>query len=375
MMRPRRPASISRLATLALALATTLAASARSPLHTGLPVSAAGHWREASLDDYRHHLAVLSGIVQACARARDLATCDPLLVGPDDRIIAGADRRLIRYGWLRVLLSQAESPDEPPARTAAPAHPGAATSTDNPPPPPSTSQLLQQALARLAFDLAQVNSLAAEPPSPNYAYQRGVLQQVLAGNDFRGLRQTSVRDTMLEKFNGWLNRLLEGAARYRARSAWVGRLIVWGFVLAVCVGLVWGLLQLERRWRIRLVPAEDLIPAGSASARDWQHWLDDARRAAASGQWRQAIHALYWAAIARLESRRLWPADRARTPREYLALIAPDDPRRAGLVQLTRSFERTWYGGRAASESDYRQAQSVADHLIAGGSSAQGGAA
>ena len=70
---------------------------------------------------------------------------------------------------------------------------------------------------------------------------------------------------------------------------------------------------------------------------------------AAKGQWREAIHFLYWASIARLESRRLWPADRARTPREYLALLAGTDPRKTNLTALTRSFERTWYGGRAAA--------------------------
>jgi hypothetical protein len=84
--------------------------------------------------------------------------------------------------------------------------------------------------------------------------------------------------------------------------------------------------------------------------------------------WREAIHLVYWAAIARLESRRLWPADRARTPREYLALIAPEDPRRAGLAALTGSFERTWYGGRSAAESDFRRAEAIAASLIEGGS-------
>ena len=110
--------------------------------------------------------------------------------------------------------------------------------------------------------------------------------------------------------------------------------------------------------------------AGAASARDWQLWLEDARRAAAAGLWREAIHFVYWASISRLESRRLWPADRARTPREYLALVAPEDPRKAGLAQLTGSFERTWYGGRAAGESDYQHAEELAKALISGGSNA-----
>jgi hypothetical protein len=138
-------------------------------------------------------------------------------------------------------------------------------------------------------------------------------------------------------------------------------------MLVVCVGLVWGLMQLERRWRIRLVPESDGPAAGAASARDWQLWLKDARNSAAAGEWREAVHFVYWAAISRLESKRLWPADRARTPREYLALVAAEDPRRAGLATLTGSFERTWYGGRSAAESDYLRAEELASGLIAGG--------
>jgi hypothetical protein len=148
-----------------------------------------------------------------------------------------------------------------------------------------------------------------------------------------------------------------------------------GFIVIVCVGLAWVLLQLERRWRIRLIPDNDLPAAGAASARDWQLYLADARRAAAAGQWREAIHFAYWAAISRLESKRLWPADRARTPREYLALVAASDPRRAGLATLTGSFERVWYGGRAAGESDYKQAEELVDKLIAGSVAANSGAA
>ena len=337
------------------------------PLTSATPPS--GRWRDASLDDYRRHLGELTSLVQACAKARDLKNCDPLLVGPDDRIPFGNDaiagRRLVRYGWLRVLFSKAEEPDE----AAAPSNPstknasGPAASQSL---PPTTSRLLQQAEQRLAADLAQATATASAAPA--HSLERETMGQVLAGRDFRDLQQPTVRDSMLEKVGGWLNHLLESVTRLRARSAWIGRLVVWGFILGVSVALVWALLQLERRWRVRLVP-EGRLPASNApSTRNWQLWLEDARRAAASGMWREAIHLVYWAAIARLESRRLWPADRARTPREYLALIAPEDPRRAGLAALTGSFERTWYGGRSAEESDFRRAEAISASLIEGSS-------
>jgi hypothetical protein len=145
-------------------------------------------------------------------------------------------------------------------------------------------------------------------------------------------------------------------------------LLVWGFILAVCVVLAWSLMRLERKWRVRLTPDVDAPAPGAASARDWQLWLEDAQRAASLGLWREAIHFVYWAAISRLESRRLWPADRARTPREYLALVDAEDPRKPGLSQLTNTFERVWYGGRDAGESDYKSAENLATALISGGS-------
>ena len=359
--------------------------------------------REVSLAEYRQHLVELNAVVEACAKARDTKSCDPALAGQDDRVPLGntpnADRRLVRYGWVRALLATARIKDEPPteaqgktvnksknkpedssedkAKSTPAAGDGKAAAEESAPPSNlSTSELLQAAQVRLTQEIAQADSAAAGPPAaaPDHTREREMMKQVLAGRDFRGMEPNRLRDSLLEKLGEWLNRFFASIAKLHASSVWVGRVIVWGFILAVCVGLVWGLLQLERRWRLRLVPESDGPAAGTASARDWQLWLADARRAAAAGEWREAIHFVYWAAISRLESRRLWPADRARTPREYLALVTADDPRRAGLATLTGSFERTWYGGRTAGESDYRKAEKLADGLISGGGAADTGA-
>jgi hypothetical protein len=357
--------------------------------------------REVSLAEYRQHLVELNEIVEACVKARDTKSCDPELVDQDDRVPLSntPERRLVRYSWLRALLTVAQIKDKSPEETQGKAQSKSQNkpydspvdkATSKPdersketleveaarPPKPTTNELLQAAQARLTQEIAQADEVAAGPPAaaPDYAQERATMKQVLAGRDFRGLEAPTRRDSFLEKLSEWLNRFFEGITKLHADSAWVGRVIVWGFILATCVGLVWGLLQLERNWRIRLVPESDGPAAGAASARDWQLWLADARRAAAAGKWREAIHFVYWAAISRLESRRLWPADRARTPREYLALVTADDPRRAGLATLTGSFERTWYGGRAAGESDYAQAEKLADGLINGSGVTEGGA-
>jgi hypothetical protein len=64
---------------------------------------------ESARDEYRKHLSNLNALVESCAKARDTKSCDPALVGPDDHVpvanSGGTERRLIRYGWLRVLLS------------------------------------------------------------------------------------------------------------------------------------------------------------------------------------------------------------------------------------------------------------------------------
>lgn len=391
----------SQLAGVALAAALAVVLGAL-PAHADDPApQPTKNSREVSLAEYRQHLVELNDVVEACSTARDTKSCDPALAGQDDRVPLGntvnADRRLVRYGWLRALLLNARIKDESSKEAqgkavnksenkpedssegkaqSKPAAGGEKASGEDPALPPklTTSELLQAAQVRLTQEIARADSAAAGPPAaaPDYAQERATMKQVLSGRDFRGLESHRLRDSLLEKLGEWLNRFFESIEKLHASSALAGRVIVWGFILAVCVGLAWGLLQLERRWRIRLVPESDGPAAGAASARDWQLWLADARRAAAAGEWREAIHFVYWAAISRLESKRLWPADRARTPREYLALVTADDPRRAGLATLTGSFERTWYGGRAAVESDYLQAEKLADGLISG-SGAEGG--
>lgn len=334
----------------------------------------AGHWRDASMEDYRKHLEELSLLTAACAKARDLKTCDPVLVGEDDRVPwsaapdtlspGPAEQRMIRYGWLRVLFSRAEETDEAadaPGGIMGGGPAGGSASVK----PRTTSQLLEDAQSRLALDLAQASKTAEA--MPRHAREQAAMQQVLAEREFRSLNKPAASDTLLERLGNWLNRVFARFGKLQTHSRWLGWVLTYGFLLAVGAGLVVVLIRLERRWRVRLVPESPAPVPEAASARDWQLWLADARRAGAAGRWREAIHFFYWAAISRLEGKRLWPADRARTPREYLALVAGEDPRRAPLAALTGDFERIWYGGRAAQEDDYRRAGEIAETLIGSG--------
>jgi hypothetical protein len=345
------------------------ALEARVAAPTPVAPPSTGRWQDVSLEDYRKHLVALAGLTQVCAKARDVKACDPMQVGLDDRVPLGAkgELRLVRYGWLRVLFSRAEESDE--AQQAPNRGKPTGTSEETARPKPrTTSELLEDAKARLEFDLAQAGAAGATGAehAAEHIGERATMQQVLAGSEFRGLKKPDERDSLMERFNRWLNHLFEGVDKLRTRSAWIGRALIWGFLLAVGVGLAWVLVRMERRWRIRLLPDFNGPAPGSASARDWQLWMADARNAATQGLWREGLHFLYWAVISRLESKRLWPADRARTPREYLALVAHDDARKSGLGSLTQTFERTWYGARPTDETEYRNAEQLAGSLISG---------
>jgi hypothetical protein len=247
--------TLAAIAFLALAAGLALpqpriaAQAAVSPAPT--PQSSS-HPRDASLDDYRAHLIVLNGFVQSCAKARDMKTCDPALVGPDDEVpvspAPNAERRLVRYGWLRVLLSQAQDKDAPPPKIKPALLNHQESWEDVRPAPPTTTQLLIDAQKRLAAALAQAG--VAPPPLSDHAQERAVMKQVLAGSEYSGLEEIDPKDSALEKVGNWLNNVLLSMMKASARAPWLGRLLVWGFIAAVCVALVWGLLQLERRWRI-----------------------------------------------------------------------------------------------------------------------------
>jgi hypothetical protein len=220
--------------------------------------------------------------------------------------------------------------------------------------------LLNEAHQRLQMDERQAEtSLAANQA---YTDERKSLDAILAQHDYQGVTKVSVRDRILEWFYNLLDRILMRLAGMGARAPWAARLLEALLLGGICIALIWFFIRIERSARVRLVP--DVEPApGSPSAREWQLWIKDAQTAAANGLWREAIHSVYWASISRMESGRLWPADRARTPREYLGLLRGNDPRKPALTVLTRSFERTWYGGRDAAAADFNSAMALAAEL------------
>ena len=347
----RHAAARLAVAVALLALSAALPCAARSQ---NLP-SGAG-WRDVSLAQYQQHLADLDSLVAACQNQRShpstaqssFLACDPAQIGPDDRVQfpsgAPSPAREVRYDWLRSVLARAATRSGAPP----PGIFGTLPRTHNK--RASVDALLTAARQRLQSDAQQAG--APVEANPGYSSERKSLNAILSQRAYQGVTQESAMGRFREWVLNLLDQFFSGLERFGSHAPWIVWLLRILLLVAIGTALVWFLLRIKRRSRIRLIP--DVEPApGAPSAREWQLWLRDAQAMAAKGQWREAIHFLYWASIARLESKRLWPADRARTPREYLALLAGTDPRKSNLTALTRSFERTWYGGRAAQASDF----------------------
>jgi hypothetical protein len=323
-------------------------------------------WRDVNLAEYRQHLNALDSVVANCQAQLKLKkpapannnACDPDRVGPNDRVqwpdAAASQAREVRYDWLRTVLIQAgnKSSSAQPVVAGSPAR--------GKTPAVNANDLLNDARQRLQMDERQAESPLVANPA--YADQRKSLDAILAQREYKGVTKVSVRDRIVEWFYNLLDKILMSLAGMGARAPWAARLLQVLLLGGICIALIWFFIRMERSARVRLVP--DIEPGpGSPSAREWQLWIKDAQTAAANGLWREAIHSVYWASIAQLESRRLWPADRARTPREYLGQLGGNDPRKPTLTALTRSFERTWYGGRQAAAVDFNAALALAAEL------------
>jgi len=101
------------------------------------------------------------------------------------------------------------------------------------------------------------------------------------------------------------------------------------------------------------------VPAGQ----DWRYWAREARAAAERGDYRAAIHAAYWTAVAQLEENQLFPEDRSRTPRESLRLVQRWSAAYEPLAHLTRRFEVTWYGYHMATSADWAEVRKQLETL------------
>lgn len=255
---------------------------------------------------YRDRLIAMQQLVATCREAISVDHCDGAAVGGDVRVSLNAGARTVRFGWLRELLEEAGRYDpaknQPaPAKPNLPAPlPGSAPSPTGPakaspaheplagsklPPAPPHDELedadaaasiptrLDQAKDRLKDDLNRLaDAAAAKPDSAGpTAADRKALTAILAGNEFHAATVgRTLKDRVLEKIAGWINRAINKLVSVGAKSKWIGVTAEIGFVLALCVGLVWFLIRLEKRGHFGPALFSARAASGAPSERDWQ---------------------------------------------------------------------------------------------------------
>jgi hypothetical protein len=197
---------------------------------------------------------------------------------------------------------------------------------------------------------------------------RATLEQILKRREFGAVRPPSRWDLLRERINAWLLRMFSRLFENIGRHPLGAKLLFWLILFAV-VG--WLAMMLVRFWLGR-ARVDELRSVGEvAFARSWQEWIRAAREAAARGDFREAVHSVYWAEIAHLEDDGIISRDRTRTPREHLQLVAeavaaaaPQISRqRDSLAALTALFERVWYGRSHADARDFDASMKQAEGL------------
>ncbi len=198
-----------------------------------------------------------------------------------------------------------------------------------------------------------------------FVHAQTAAQKILAGAEFR-----RPEPSLWDRAKAWIVsaivRMFLGIDRVTTKSPWLGRALEWLLFLAAAAGLLVWVMRAVQRQRLRVALGGE--PAKSTAwARETEDWRRQAEQEAAKGAWREAIHALYWAAIVHLERRRAWKHNPSRTPREYVRLLRAGSAEQRELRGLTSTLEQNWYGQREASAEEFGAAKESFERLADAG--------
>lgn len=214
-----------------------------------------------------------------------------------------------------------------------------------------TARGIEQRLAALRRAAQELDEASAAWPA---ADTRSQLDKIFQHREFRGLSGPTEWQLLMERISRWIFEQVYKLLRKLHINAKAGNFLAWcviglAFVL-LCVWLVRRLIHLSR------TPGGEAAQAPTAAMTS-REWRDEALAAAERGDYREAIHCAYWAAVTRLEDTGALPRDRSRTPRESLHQLDTNPKEQQLLRDLTRRFELIWYGYRPASADDWSGAK------------------
>jgi hypothetical protein len=170
----------------------------------------------------------------------------------------------------------------------------------------------------------------------------------------------------------WLGRLLRSVfARGPGRRPAFGLRSVVILAMLLALAMLWLALQAARRRQRRGAvgpaaatalppPAQDDDPLSRAAGQ----WETYARELAAAGRYREAVRAWYHAVLVTLYKTGILQFRKGRTNWEYISTLPPSSSWRPALVEMTRHFEREWYGRDRSSPEALAASQDLARHLL-----------
>lgn len=219
------------------------------------------------------------------------------------------------------------------------------------------------ALARLRGVAAQIDATGTDDTQNRLM----LLSSILARPEFR--TPMTLWDRFWRWFDNWLSEILPDR-RAGNGGAWLAplvELIPWIVTIAVVAAVLWLLSYwLQRILRSfvtdarRSEIAEDGdMPATAAEARQ------QARTAAQSGNYRDAVRRLYLAALLQLAEHDLITYERSLTNREVLVRVPQDSPIRPHLEPVVTTFDQVWYGIREPDQATFHAYEQEIDELAA----------
>jgi hypothetical protein len=217
------------------------------------------------------------------------------------------------------------------------------------------------ALARMKGAVIQIDAAATD----NTLGRLEVLETILARPEFNAPQ--SLWDRFLQWLDNWLNELLPDA-QTAARSGWLAwliRVVPWIVSIVIVAAVIWLLSHWLQRLlaafvtdaRIKALAGEDDLPATAAEARQ------QARAAADSGHYRDAVRRLYLAALLQLAEHDLITYERSLTNREVLVRVPADSPVRSHLEPVIATFDQVWYGVREPDQATFNAYEAEIDAL------------
>lgn len=205
--------------------------------------------------------------------------------------------------------------------------------------------------------LSEEAGAAAPVSSAELSRARTAAAAALARDEFRAtVEGPGWWERQMARLQDWILGVFTGMDRLGRRAPWLAPTIEWTCFGLAAAGLLWFVRQSLARQALQISLSEAAL-LGGRGERDSADWARLAEEHAAAKRWRDAVHCLYWASIALLETRRAWRPNATRTPREYLRLLQSGSQAQLALRDLTRVLERVWYGSAAADEGQYRAAR------------------